>query len=55
MSIEYIVHGHSSEEGEWELRIQDLILRFENHRRRAEEIAEAIGVEFRESDDPEGI
>ena len=55
MSVEYIVHGHSSEEGEWELGIEDLILRFENHRGKAGEIAEAIGIEFRESDATEGV
>ena len=43
--ITYIVHGHSSEEGEWEISIEDLILRSERHGRKAREIAEAIGIE----------
>ena len=41
----YIVHGHSSEEGEWEISIEDLILQSERHGRKAREIAEAIGIE----------
>ena len=45
--ITYIVHGHSSEEGEWEISIEDLILRSERHGRKAREIAEAIGIELR--------
>ena len=43
----YIVHGHSSEEGEWEISIEDLILQSGDHRRKAGEIADAIGIEFR--------
>ena len=43
----YIVHGHSSEEGEWEISIEDLILQSESHGRKAREIAEAIGIELR--------
>ena len=43
----YIVHGHSSEEGEWEISIEDLILQSERHGRKAREIAEAIGIELR--------
>ena len=43
----YIVHGHSSEEGEWEISIEDLILQSGDHRRKAREIADAIGIDFR--------
>ena len=43
----YIVHGHSSEEGEWEISIEDLILQSGAHRRKAREIADAIGIDFR--------
>ena len=43
----YIVHGHSSEEGEWEISIEDLILQSERHGRKAREIAEAIDIELR--------
>ena len=43
----YIVHGHSSEEGEWEISIEDLILQSGDHRRKAREIADVIGIEFR--------
>ena len=43
----YIVHGHSSEEGAWEISIQDLILQSGDHRRKAREIADAIGIDFR--------
>tara|TARA_B100001027_G_scaffold172650_1_gene124038 strand:+ start:416 stop:1054 length:639 start_codon:yes stop_codon:yes gene_type:complete len=43
----YTVHGHSSEEGEWEIRIEDLILKSGDHPRKAREIADAIGIEFR--------
>ena len=42
----YIVHGHSSEEGEWEISIEDLILQTVDHRRKAREIADAIGIEL---------
>ena len=43
----YIVHGHSSEEGEWEISIEDLIHQSEDHRQKAREIAEAIGIKLR--------
>lgn len=43
----YIVHGHSSEGEEWKLGITGLVFSFGNHRRKAEEIADAIGIEFR--------
>ena len=43
----YIVHGHSSKEGEWEISIEDLILQSGDHRREAREIADAIGIDFR--------
>ena len=43
----YIVHGHSSEKGEWEISIEDLILQSGDHRRKAREIAEEIGIELR--------
>ena len=43
----YIVHGYSSEGVKWKLDLTGLVLRFGNHRRKAEEIADAIGIEFR--------
>ena len=43
----YIVHGHSSEEGEWEISIEDLILQSGDHRQKAREIADAIDIDFR--------
>ena len=43
----YIIHGLSSEEGEWEISIEHLILQSGDHRRKAREIADAIGIEFR--------
>ena len=46
-SIGYIVHGYSSEGVEWKLDLTGLAYSFGNHRRKAEEIADAIGIEFR--------
>ena len=46
-SRDFIIHGHSNEEGEWEIKIDDLILQSGNYRRKAGEIADAIGIEFR--------
>ena len=43
----YIVHGYSSEGVEWKLDLTGLASSFGNHRRKAEEIADAIGIEFR--------
>ena len=43
----YTVHGHSSEEGEWEISIEDLILQSGDHRQKAREIADAIDIDFR--------
>ncbi len=43
----YIVHGHSNEGEEWKLDVTGLVVSFGNHRRKAEEIADAIGIEFR--------
>ena len=43
----YIVHGYSSEGVEWKLDLTGLAFSFGNHRRKAEEIADAIGIEFR--------
>ena len=43
----YIVHGYSSEGEEWKLSVTGLVFSFGNHRRKAEEIADAIGIEFR--------
>ena len=41
------VHGRSSEEGEWKLRIGDLVERSQSKKEKAEEIADAIGIDFR--------
>tara|TARA_Y100000766_G_scaffold257176_1_gene244497 strand:- start:337 stop:972 length:636 start_codon:yes stop_codon:yes gene_type:complete len=46
---EYNVHGRSAE-GDWELKIRDVVTCFENRKQKAREIADAIGVEFREFD-----
>ena len=46
---EYNVHGRSAE-GDWELKIRDVVTCFENRKQKAKEIAEAIGIEFREFD-----
>ena len=46
-SITTIVHGRSSEEGEWKLRIGDLVERYQSKQEKALEIADAIGIEFR--------
>ena len=43
----YIVHGYSSEGVKWKLGVTGLASSFGNHRRKAEEIADAIGIEFR--------
>ena len=43
----YIVHGSSSDGVEWKLDLTGLAVSFGNHRRKAEEIADAIGIEFR--------
>ena len=43
----YIVHGYSSEGVKWKLEVTGLASSFGNHRRKAEEIADAIGIEFR--------
>ena len=45
--ITAIVHGRSSEEGEWKLRIGDLVERSQSKKEKAEEIADAIGIDFR--------
>ena len=45
--IGYSVHGYSSEGVKWKLDITGLAGSFGNHRRKAEEIADAIGIEFR--------
>ena len=42
----YKIRSRSSEDKKWKLTISNLILRFENHRQKAEEIANAIGIEF---------
>ena len=45
---EYDIHGHSNEEGEWELDITSLVETFDDDSKEmAREIAEAIGIEFR--------
>ena len=46
-SITAIVHGRSSEEEEWKLRIGDLVERSQNKQEKAHEIADAIGIDFR--------
>ena len=46
-SITAIVHGRSSEEGEWKLRIGDLVERSQSKQEKAREIADAIGIDFR--------
>ena len=43
----YIVHGYSSEGVKWKLDLTGFASSFGNHRRKAEEIADAIGIEFR--------
>lgn len=43
----YIVHGYSSEGVKWKLDLTGLAFSFGNHRRKAEEIADAIDIEFR--------
>ena len=45
--ITAIVHGRSSEEEEWKLRISDLVVRSQSKQEKALEIADAIGIEFR--------
>lgn len=45
--ITAIVHGRSSEEEEWKLRIGDLVERSQNKQEKAHEIADAIGIDFR--------
>ena len=45
---EYEIHGHSDEEGEWELDITSLVETFDDDSKKmAREIAKAIGIEFR--------
>ena len=46
-SRNFIIHGNSSEEGEWEISVGTLIRQSGNYRRKAGEIADAIGIEFR--------
>ena len=46
-SHNFIIHGNSSEEGEWEIRVGTLIRQSGNYRQKAGEIADAIGIEFR--------
>ena len=41
------IHGHSDEEGEWKLDITSLVETFDDSKKMAREIAEAIGIEFR--------
>ena len=45
--ITAIVHGRSSEEEEWKLRIGDLVERSQSKQEKALEIADAIGIDFR--------
>ena len=45
-SITAIVHGRSSEEEEWKLRISDLVERSQSKQEKALEIADAIGIEL---------
>lgn len=45
--ITAIVHGRSSEEEEWKLRISDLVERSQSKQEKAQEIADAIGIDFR--------
>ena len=45
-SITAIVHGCSSEEGEWKLRIGDLVESYQSKQKKALEIADAIGIEL---------
>ena len=44
---EYEIHGHSDEEGEWELDITSMVETFDDSTKMAREIARAIGIEFR--------
>ena len=44
--ITAIVHGRSSEEEEWKLRISDLVERYQSKQEMALEIADAIGIEL---------
>ena len=43
----YNVHGHSVEEGEWELDISRMMTRFDHPKNKAGEIAKSMGIEFR--------
>ena len=43
----YEIHGHSDEEGEWELDITSMVETFDESTKMAREVAEAIGIEFR--------
>ena len=45
--ITAIVHGRSSEEEEWKLKIGDLVERSQSKQEKALEIADAIGIDFR--------
>ena len=44
--ITAIVHGRSSEEEEWKLRISDLVERYQSKQEKALEIADAIGIDL---------
>ena len=44
--ITAFVHGRSSEEEEWKLRISDLVERYQSKQEKALEIADAIGIEL---------
>ena len=45
-SITANVHGRSSEEEEWKLKISDLVERYQSKQEKALEIADAIGIEL---------
>ena len=49
---EYNIHGVSAE-GDWKLKIRDVVTSFDNRKQKAKEIADAIGVEFLEFDELE--
>ena len=44
---EHEIYGHSDEAGEWKLDITSLVETFDDSKKMAREIAEAIGIEFR--------
>ena len=46
-ATKYVIRGRSSEGKEWKLDVTGLVFRFGNPRKKARQIAKAIGIEFR--------